>query len=104
MWTFGNLLLKDIIQTQPTLSVQSVGVFMADFNCFDFVVRSFAALDLTGVFRRFFGVDVAFATFDGDLGRNKMVSVNHVDDVDENLDSVGFLTEMVRLARRWEFR
>ena len=32
-----------------------------------------------------------------------MVSVNHVDDVDENLDSVGFLTEMVRLARRWEF-
>ena len=68
MWTFGNLLLKDIIQTQPTLSVQSVGVFMADFDCFDFVVRSFAALDLTGVFRRFFGVDVAFATFDGDLG------------------------------------
>ena len=52
-----------------TLSVQSVGVFMADFDCFDFVVRSFAALDLTGVFRRFFGVDVAFATFDGDLGR-----------------------------------
>ena len=69
MWTFGNLLLKDIIQTQPTLSVQSVGVFMADFDCFDFVVRSFAALDLTGVFRRFFGVDVAFATFDGDLSR-----------------------------------
>ena len=80
--TFGNLLLKDIIQTQPTLSVQSVGVFMADFDCFDFVVRSFAALDLTGVFRRFFGVDVVFATFDGDLGRNKMVLINHVDDVD----------------------
>ena len=48
---------------------------MADFDCFDFVVRSFAALDLTGVFRRFFGVDVAFATFDGDLGRNKMVLI-----------------------------
>ena len=26
------------------------------------------------------------------------------DDEDGNLESVGFLTEIVRLARRWEFR
>ena len=37
---------------------------------FDFVVRlkSLAAFDLAAVFRRFFGVDVAFAAFDPDLG------------------------------------
>ena len=37
---------------------------------FDFVVRlkSLAAFDFAAVFRRFFGVDVALAAFDPDLG------------------------------------
>ena len=53
---------------------------MADFVVFDLVVKSLvafdfavrlkslAAFDLAAVFRRFFGVDVAFAAFDPDLG------------------------------------
>ena len=54
-------------------------VFMADFDGFDFVVKSLAAFDFVDIvkslaafdfaalFRTFFGVDVAFATFDPDL-------------------------------------
>ena len=53
---------------------------MADFVVFDLVVKSLvafdfavrlkslAAFDLAAVFRTFFGVDVAFAAFDPDLG------------------------------------
>ena len=43
---------------------------MADFDGFDFAVKSLAAFDFAAVFRTFFGVDVAFAAFDPDLGRD----------------------------------
>ena len=35
---------------------------------------------------------------------NEEVDEDEKDDEDGNLESVGFLTEIVRLARRWEFR
>ena len=53
---------------------------MVDFDGFDFVVeslaafdfvdivKSLAAFDFAALFRTFFGVDVAFAAFDPDLG------------------------------------
>ena len=71
-----SVVIKDLF----TLSVKSAEVFMADFVvfdldvkslvAFDFVVRlkSLAAFDFAAVFRRFFGVDVALAAFDPDLG------------------------------------
>ena len=58
----------------------SIEVFAADFEGFDFVakslaafdfvdiIRSLAAFDFAELFRTFFGVDVAFAAFDPDLG------------------------------------
>ena len=50
-----------------------------------FWALSLAGLDFAGVFRTFFGVDVVFATVDPERERE------------------GFFTEIVRLARRWEF-
>ena len=35
---------------------------------------------------------------------NEEVDEDDKDNEDGNLESVGFLTEIVRLARRWEFR
>ena len=53
-----------------TLLVLSVEVFMADFDGFDFAVKSLAAFDFAALFRTFFGVDVAFAAFEPDLSRD----------------------------------
>ena len=72
----------------PTLSLVRVAKrgprFFSAFT-HPFCIFSFEGFDFAGVFLTFFGVEVALAAFDPARDRE------------------GFLTEMVRLARRLEF-